>query len=184
MSGLFRNDPATREGKYPVLLRRDGTVPAWEWFVLGERDPNAPAAIYFYATACENAGMDPRYVSDLRDMAASWERTQALEAKQRAEGTFTDKPADPDGPRHRTDDPDVLRFPGTLAEYRERLASASAQTGAAMLVDEIMAAAGRYSGMAQLAIRASVLSALESMAAKYPAHDQPDETAPRKGGSA
>ena len=121
-SGLFRNDPETREGKYPVLLRRDGTVPEWEWFVLGERDPAAPFAIRAYADEAERRGFDPSYVRDLREMADSWEQSQALEARQRAEGLpDLGKPADPDGARHRTDDPDVLQFPATLSAFRAKV---------------------------------------------------------------
>lgn len=120
-SGLFRNDPETREGKYPVLLRRDGTVPEWEWFVLGERDPAAMDAIRAYADSAERRGYDLAYVNDLRAMAKSWERSQTLEARQRADGTLTTKPADPDGARHRTDDPDVLQFPATLAAFRAKV---------------------------------------------------------------
>lgn len=119
--GLFRNDPETREGKYPVLLRRDGTVPEWEWFVLGERDPAAPFAIRAYADEAERRGFDPAYVRDLREMADTWDRSQALEADLRAKGLVPEKPADPDGPRHRKDDPDVLQFPRTLAAFKSRV---------------------------------------------------------------
>ena len=118
MSGLFRNDPSMREGKYPVLLRRDGTVPEWEWFVLGERDPAAPAAIEAYAAEAERLGFDPKYVTDLRNMASSWIAAQMLEAHDREQRKRQDKPADPDGARHRKDDPDVLNFPGSLAAFK------------------------------------------------------------------
>jgi hypothetical protein len=137
MSGLFRNDPTTREGKYPVLLRRDGTVPEWEWFVLGARDPAAIAAIRRYAEKADQIGLDPVYVRDLREMADLWESAQYEEKERRSrveaatsageaafhEGWFPEKPADPDGPRHRADDPRALTFPSTLAEYTARVRS-------------------------------------------------------------
>lgn len=36
VSGLWRNNPETPEGKY-LVKRRDGTVPEWPSFVLGLR---------------------------------------------------------------------------------------------------------------------------------------------------
>lgn len=136
MSGLFRNDPDTREGKYPVLLRRDGTVPEWEWFVLGARDPAAITAIRHYADDAKALGWDPKYVADLYALAESWMASQSaerLDRLERAQATrYADdplnsswfeppKPADPDGPRHRTDDPNVLTFPGSLAEFAAKV---------------------------------------------------------------
>lgn len=37
-------------GKY-LVVRRDGTVPAWPSFVVGARDPGAPAALRAYVEA-------------------------------------------------------------------------------------------------------------------------------------
>lgn len=181
MPGLFRNRPDTREGKYPVLLRRDGTVPEWEWFVLGQRDPAAIDAIRAYADSAERRGFDPVYVSDLRAMADAWTEAQASEAWRRSQGEESGKPADPDGPRHRKDDPDVIAFPSTLTAFKERVAADGAKAGAGLLVEEIMAAAVRYSTMTRIAIQAAVLSGLESMAKKY-GEAPPEE--PRSGGSA
>lgn len=45
---LFRDNPATKEGKY-LVLRRDGTVFEHPSFVLGARDENATEALRFYA---------------------------------------------------------------------------------------------------------------------------------------
>lgn len=118
MSGLFRNMSESREGKYPLLFRRDGTIPEWEWFVLGARDPGAPTAVRAYAFECKARNLDPAYVADLRNMADCWERFQ------QAEITSPNPPAkkaDPDGPRHRKDDPEVLKFKGTLSEYKARI---------------------------------------------------------------
>ncbi len=147
MPGLFRNLPNTREGKYPVLLRRDGTVPEWEHFCLGARDPAAPDAIRAYSRECERRNMDPDYVRDLLAMALSWEESSQDEAERRGrweaarsageaaaiEGIFPfPKPADPDGPRHRTDDPDVLAFPNSLAEYRAKVRAEAFEEAAAL----------------------------------------------------
>lgn len=48
MKGLYRDNPKTPEGKY-LVKRRDGTVPEWPSFVLGAKDPMAPAALLAYA---------------------------------------------------------------------------------------------------------------------------------------
>lgn len=48
LKGLFRDNDATKEGKY-LVLRRDNTVPTWPWFVLGARDPMAAWALWFYS---------------------------------------------------------------------------------------------------------------------------------------
>lgn len=168
MPGLFRNRPETREGKYPVLLRRDGTVPEWEHFCLGQRDPAAPTAIRAYADECERQGMDPIYVADLRKMAGEWDKSQAYEAAAwvrwqnagpsaadaaAAVGFFDlpDKKADPDGPRHRTDDPDVLAFPATLAEYRAKVRVEAFEEAARHFEDERAKLDGRTGAAEELA---------------------------------
>jgi hypothetical protein len=46
--GLLRNQPETKEGKF-LVLRRDGTVPAWPYFVLGGKDESSHAALMGYA---------------------------------------------------------------------------------------------------------------------------------------
>lgn len=33
-------------GKKFLVLRRDGTIPDWPWFVLGGEDPMAPGALH------------------------------------------------------------------------------------------------------------------------------------------
>jgi len=73
MGGLWRNDDKTKGGKY-LVVRRDGSIPAWPWFVLGARDPAAPFALIAYASACEDLGMDPVYVSDLRALSSQFSR--------------------------------------------------------------------------------------------------------------
>lgn len=100
-AGLWRHDPDTPEGKY-LVKRRDGTVVEWPNFVLGAKDPAAPAALRAYALEAEALGMNPRYVHDVRLLADSFERYR----EQHGEG-------DPDRGRHREDDPE------TVAEMRQ-----------------------------------------------------------------
>jgi len=68
MGGLWRNDDKTKGGKY-LVVRRDGAIPSWPWFVLGARDPAAPAALRAYALRCKDFSMDPAYVSDVLVLA-------------------------------------------------------------------------------------------------------------------
>ena len=97
MTGIWRNDPATPEGKYPIVLRRDGTVLPGPYFVLVLRDPCAEAALRAYADEAERRGLDPQYVADVRELASEAD-VRALD------------PGDPDAPRHRTDDPVILAW--------------------------------------------------------------------------
>lgn len=97
MSGLWREDEETPEGKYPIVLRRDGTVVTTPYFVLLERDPGFVAAMTAYADYHEREASDPAFVTDIRD----WVRHVQVEAP--AHG-------DPDAPRHRTDDPIVIAW--------------------------------------------------------------------------
>lgn len=93
MAGLHR-----KEGKSKYLvLRRDGTRPAWPWLVLGAGDPDAPAGIRAYAKACGRRGRDIQYVNDLLDLAVDME-----------EWLTSNPEGDPDAPLHRTDNPYVL----------------------------------------------------------------------------
>lgn len=93
MARLWRNTDGTREGKY-LVTRRDGTTPDWPYFVLGAKDPAAPAALAAYAAAAEQHGMDPEYAADVLQLANAWEQYRIFN------GT-----GDPDAPRHREDDP-------------------------------------------------------------------------------
>lgn len=96
MPGLWRKNPKTKEGKY-LVKRRDGTIPEWPYFVLGAKDPAAPAALMAYATEAERRGMDPEFVEDVRLMAGEF----AVYRIRNGEG-------DPDAPPHRTDDPATI----------------------------------------------------------------------------
>jgi len=102
---LWRKSEKTREGKY-LVMRRDGTVPTWPSFVLGARDPAAPAALRAYAAAAEkmqrnvadgNSIYDPEYIEDIRDLADEFERY----CKAHGNG-------DPSAPPHRKDDPATI----------------------------------------------------------------------------
>mgnify|MGYP001584844172 FL=1 len=93
---LWRNTAETPEGKF-LVKRRDGTIPEWPYFVLGARDPAAPAALRRYADRAREEGMDLAYCEDVYNMARDWEEYQ------RKHGT-----GDPDAPPHRTDDPETI----------------------------------------------------------------------------
>lgn len=88
-------------GKF-LVVRRDGSIPNWTWFVLGAADPAAPMALRAYADECIRLGMDGDYAMDAVDEAAKWE-SERLTREARGE-----KKGDPDAPRHRPDNPDVL----------------------------------------------------------------------------
>jgi hypothetical protein len=93
---LFRNQDGFEGGKY-LVQRRDGTVPDWPYFVIGAADPCAPAALYAYAEAAEEWRMDPQYVVDLKELAEEfkeWHKEHEI--------------GDPDAPRHREDDPEII----------------------------------------------------------------------------
>jgi hypothetical protein len=94
--GLWRNQDGTPEGKY-LVLRRDGTVPPWPWFVLGAGDEAAVDAVLAYADKGEALGYDPQYVQDLRVMAVEWEAWRRDHGK-----------GYPDAVRHRVDDPETV----------------------------------------------------------------------------
>lgn len=98
---LFRDDPATPEGKY-LVKRRDGTVVEWPNFVLGARDPHAPAALRAYAYSISaDPDCHPDYPARLLALAAEFEAYRKLHGA-----------GDPTRGRHRVDDP------ATIAEMR------------------------------------------------------------------
>lgn len=101
--GLWRNDAATREGKYPILLRRDGTAVEHPYFAILARDPCASAALLAYANKAEELGFAADYVSDLRQLADEYDAYR-LHAGD----------GDPGAPRHRKDDPMVLAWARSL----------------------------------------------------------------------
>lgn len=104
MAGLWVNDPATPEGKYPVVLRRDGTQVEFQHFLINAHDPGFSMAMHAYAAEHERLGSDPAYVQDCRSLATTAERGFLVPAP---------RPSDPDAPRHRQDDPLALLFART-----------------------------------------------------------------------
>lgn len=102
MPGLWRKiNSDAREQKY-LVQRRDGTVPAWPWFVLGARDLAAPTALRAYADAAEGLKFDPQYVADVRALANDFEEYLAQNGM-----------GNPDASPHRTDDPAIVALMAT-----------------------------------------------------------------------
>jgi hypothetical protein len=88
---------AQLSSKY-LVVRRDATVPKWPHFVLGARDPAAPAALRAYAEEAKKLGMDPAYVQTVLGFV------EMFEGYRDEEGA-----GDPDMPLlQRTDDWAVL----------------------------------------------------------------------------
>jgi hypothetical protein len=90
--GLWRDNPATPEGKY-LVIRRDGTIPDWPHFTLGAKDPCAPAALRAYAEQAKKLNLDSSYADAVWRLADEWEQYR----KEHGEG-------DPDRGKHRKDD--------------------------------------------------------------------------------
>ncbi len=81
-----------------LVVRRDGSVPEWPYFVMGARDPMVPAALRAYADKAEKLGIgDQEWWDDLRGQAGDFERYLS----ENGEG-------DPGAPPHRIDDPAVV----------------------------------------------------------------------------
>ncbi len=96
LTGLWRDNPDTPEGKY-LVKRRDGTVVEWPNFVIGARDPAAPAALKAYADEAERLSMNAGYIAGVRRLAFEF---QAYKIHFGA--------GDPDRGRHRKDDPATI----------------------------------------------------------------------------
>lgn len=101
LHGLFRDDPATPEGKY-LVKRRDGTVVEWPSFVLGARDRHAAFALRAYAdSAATDPEMSSDFVARVRQYAAEWDAYRAAHGD-----------GDPGRGRHRQDDPATVEEMG------------------------------------------------------------------------
>jgi len=96
LSGLWRRNPVTPEGKY-LVKRRDGSIPEWPNLVIGAKDPAAPVALRAYADEAERLGMNAQYVADMRWLAEEFENYRLAHGD-----------GDPDRGKHRTDDPAVI----------------------------------------------------------------------------
>lgn len=106
MAGLWHRCAETPEGKYPIVLRRDGTPMKSRYFVLVLKDPAAEEALRAYAAAAKAFGMDPQYVDDLNQLAneAHQERINSLASPA------PEHRSDPDAPPHRPDDQAILAW--------------------------------------------------------------------------
>jgi hypothetical protein len=94
LTGLFRDNPGTPEGKY-LVRRRDGTVPVWPSFVLGGADPHAAVALRAYADSCAgDPAIHPDFVAAVRRWADEYDRYRAEHGA-----------GDPGMGPHRRDDP-------------------------------------------------------------------------------
>lgn len=96
LAGLWRDNPETPEGKY-LVKRRDGTIPEWPNFVIGAKDPAAPAALRAYAAEAERLGMNAEYVAGIWRLAGTFHEYRIACGE-----------GDPDRGRHRVDDPDTV----------------------------------------------------------------------------
>jgi hypothetical protein len=101
LDGTFADNPETREGKF-LVVRRDGTVPQWPWFVLGARDPAAAWALWFYSWVAWFMGMSPGYCKGCNRRSWEWREYRMVHGN-----------GDPDAGKHRVDDP------ATIARMRE-----------------------------------------------------------------
>lgn len=84
------------EGKF-LVVRRDGSIPCWPHFVLGARDPAAPAALRAYAEECKVTSCDPAYTASILELANDFEAYRLREGN-----------GDADAPPHRRDDDEVV----------------------------------------------------------------------------
>lgn len=105
-TGVMTLDPDTPEGKY-LVIRRDGTIPEWPNFILGARDPAAPAALREYAKAASAEGMSEAYVADCKTLAGEFEAFAAANGMR-----------NPSAPRKLTDR--LTDNPMVLAMMRHR----------------------------------------------------------------
>lgn len=101
--GLWAKDSATPEGKYPILLRRDGTAVEHPYFAILARDPCASVALLAYANKAEQMGFPDDYVADIRQLAREYDEYR----EQAGDG-------DPGAPRHRKDDPAIIAWARSL----------------------------------------------------------------------
>lgn len=93
------------EGCKFLVVRRDGTVPIWQNFVLGSRDPAAAFALRAYANEARRLGqenpalvMDRDYCDSVRHLADIFEYERAMLGN-----------GDPGAPKHRHDDPLIVQ---------------------------------------------------------------------------
>jgi len=91
-------------GKF-LVLRRDGSVPDWTWFVLGAADRHASEALKAYS----HAAREPMCSKAQYEYADHVYKTaQEFEQERRDREAAGRKKDDPEAPPHRVDDPLVL----------------------------------------------------------------------------
>jgi hypothetical protein len=113
LTGLFRDQPETPEGKY-LVKRRDGTVPPWPSFVLGGSDPFAEIALRAYAAAVETHILEVGEEAALAEgLTHEWAASVRRFAERFRLWREEHGPGDPGMGRHRKDDP------ATVAEMRK-----------------------------------------------------------------
>lgn len=95
--GLHRNNPLTPEGKFPIVLRRDGTAVEERFFVVFLQDPCAEACIKAYANDAVNHNFADKFIEDVYDLAEE-------------AGGISSENSDPDAALHRVDDPRILAW--------------------------------------------------------------------------
>lgn len=86
------------EGKF-LVVRRDGTIPAWPHFVLGARDPAVPATLRAYASEARRLGFEEEYCASIEELADDFVRYRATHGN-----------GDPESGPHRQDDPEIIRL--------------------------------------------------------------------------
>lgn len=107
MTGLFRDNPKTPEGKY-LVKRRDGTVPEWPSFVIGAADPFVIDALRAYAAAVRRVCiMDEPKATSLGVSLEFANRIDRL-ADEFSSWWLSHKEGDPGMGPHRKDDPATI----------------------------------------------------------------------------
>ena len=123
------------EGKY-LVVRRDGTIPAWPHFVLSADDPATIAALEAYAKATlaraadlDKAGQHDKaaqlslYAGGVQELAHLYENRQFSDRTTPAVVKAVDpqaKACDPEAGPHRVDNPhivEMMRGRGDLSRY-------------------------------------------------------------------
>ena len=87
----------TQEGKY-LVVRRDGTVPHWPYFVLGARDPIVPDVLRCYAMLGRHIRYGEEYCLSVGELAYGFERYRRCHSA-----------SDPEAASNRVDDPNVVQ---------------------------------------------------------------------------
>lgn len=104
LTGLFRDNPETPEGKY-LVKRRDGTVVEWPSFVLGARDPIAAVALRAYAKEVRRLIRDEPQQARALGLTMEFAHRLSDEADAWDDYRDTHGDGDPGMGRHRKDDP-------------------------------------------------------------------------------